>query len=137
MTEKATTLPPIQELPTLPPQSTNGAGTTTSDLPPEPPPTSVTTKEIALLGGGILIAAILWFVVKNAYANWLVGSQRRSPNQGNTAGWFLFGTLFFPTIGAGLSFADSSRFLSLTYILPIALATVVCLILTIVISVKK
>lgn len=96
-----------------------------------------TGKDYVISGGIVLIAAVIWFVVKNAYADWLISSQKRSPNQGNAAGWGLFGALFFPTFGAALGFVNSARFLSLPYLIPIGLATLVCLVLTLVISMKK
>lgn len=96
-----------------------------------------TGKDYAIAGGIVLIVAIIWFLVRNAYANWLIGSQRKSPNQGNAAAWCLFGTLLFPTLGAALGFVNSSRYLSLPYLIPIGLATLVCLVLTLIISLKK
>lgn len=136
MADQTITLPPLQDNvePTAQPGSSGS-----NVIVEEPMDTGMqpTGKEFAIAVGIVLVAAIIWFVVKNAYANWLMSSQKKSPNQGNAAGWSLFGTLLFPTIGAALGFVDGNRFLSLPYILPLGLATLVCLVLTGVISFKK
>lgn len=136
MADQTDILPPLQDSAT--PASQPGSGNTSITIE-EPKDTEMQPmgKDYAIAGGIVLIAAIIWFIVKNAYANWLISSQKKSPNQSNAAGWSLFGTLVFPTIGAALGFVDSTRFLSMLYLLPIGLATVVCLVLTLVISSKK
>jgi len=127
-------LPPIQSAPSTPPTQ-SGVGL---EVPmPMQPTMGPTSKEYAIAGGAVLVAAIIWFAVKNAYGNWLVSAQRKSPNTGSAAGWALFGTLLFPTIAGALGILDSTRFLSLPYSIPVGLATVVCLALTIILSTRK
>ncbi len=126
-----------------------------ADLPPIPPakdpaltteiPMPVITEELnagpsnkeVLIGAGALLAlAIVFFLIRNAYVNYLVASMKRSPNNAGLAGWGLFGCLFFASAIGCLALVSKSL-LTLMTILPLAAISLICLILCIVISSKK
>jgi hypothetical protein len=133
MADQSITLPPLQDY-TAPADQQGGANT---EIEINIPLNQPTGKEYAIAGGIVLVAAIIWFIVKNAYANWLIREQKKSPSQGNAAGWSLFGALTFATLGAALGFVDSTRFFSLPYLIPVGLATLACMALALVIAIKR
>ena len=88
----------------------------------------VNTKEMVIGFGAVLIAAIIFFVIKNYVARMLVASYKKSPRSADMAGWSLFCILLFAAIIATLGILDSAKFLTLAYLIPIGLAMLVSLI---------
>ena len=73
----------------------------------------------ALIGGVVLpVLAIVFFIVKNAYANWRV-RERVAPSRANASGWFLFLGLMAVATIAVLGFVNSGRFLAPIYLVPL------------------
>lgn len=90
---------------------------------------NTTTKEMVIAFGGILVAAIIFFIIKNSVSKMLVSSHRKSPRSADMAGWSLFSVLLLAAITAALAILDSTRFLTLPYLIPIGIAMVVSLIM--------
>lgn len=73
----------------------------------------------ALIGVAVLVVlAIVFFVIKNAYANWRV-RERVAPSRANASGWFLFLGLLMIAIMAVLAVLNSGQFLAPLYIAPL------------------
>jgi hypothetical protein len=91
-----------------------------------------------MLIGGILLAllAVLFFFIRNAYANYLVGSLKRAPNAANLAGWALFGSFFFASAIGSLALGNDA-WLSLPVLVALAGLSTVCLGLCVAVSRKK
>lgn len=83
------------------------------------------TKEMVIAFGTVIIAAAIFFIIKNYVSKMLVASYKKSPRSADMAGWSLFGVLFFATLAAVLGILDSTRFLSLPYLVPIGMAILV------------
>lgn len=94
------------------------------------------SKEFMIGGGGLLVLALVFFFIRNAYVNYLVGSLKRSPNNAGLAGWALFGCLLF---GAAIGCAAliSKSYLTLVVIAPLGVLSLICLVLCIIVSSKK
>jgi hypothetical protein len=98
--------------------------TTTSTLSVPSPigldlgPKKVDSRD-ALIGVAVLVVlAIIFFIIKNAYANWRV-RERVAPSRANASGWFLFlGLLMVATI-AVLAVINSGQFLAPLYLAPL------------------
>lgn len=90
---------------------------------------TTSTKEMVIAFGGILVAAIIFFIIKNFVSKMLVSSQRKSPRSADMAGWSLFSFLLLAAIAAALSILDSTKFITLPYLIPIGLAILVSLIM--------
>lgn len=90
------------------------------------------TKEIAISFGAVLLAAIIFFVIKNFVSKMLVSSHKKSPRSADMAGWALFCVLLLAAITAAMAIVDSTRFLSLPYLIPICLAMLASLVMFIV-----
>jgi hypothetical protein len=135
MADNNVNLPPLT--PAQPGDSTAEASKPMEGMPSDI--AGVTSSKDYMIGAGMVLAmALVFLFIRQAYANYLVGSQRRSPNQGNAAGWSLFGTLLFPGIGAGIAYVKGmSVMLSVPFLVPVMLATIVCLVMTVILSVKK
>ena len=69
-------------------------------------------------GTVLLLLAIVFFVIKNAYANWRV-RERVAPSRANASGWFLFLGLMAVATIAVLGFVNSGRFLAPLYLVPL------------------
>ena len=95
-----------------------------------------TNKEIMIGAGALLFFALVFFFVRNAYVNYLVGSLKRSPNNAGLAGWFLFGCLFFAS-AIGCVALISKSWLTMMAIAPLGSVSIACLGLCIVVSSKK
>lgn len=98
---------------------------------------TISTKEMVIASGALVIAAIIFFIIKNFVSKMLVSSQKKSPRTADMAGWSLFCVLLFASIAAILSILDSTRFLSLPYLIPISLAIVTSLIMFLVALLSK
>lgn len=95
---------------------------------------SDTSSRDLLIGGGILLVLmIVFFVVRNAYANMLVG-KRIAPGKANAAGWWLFILLTSLAIGAILAVVSPIKFFAPLILGPIGVIALLALILMIVSS---
>ena len=97
--------------------------TTTTLAAPQPLGLDLGAKKVdsrdALIGVAVLVVlAILFFVIKNAYANWRV-RERVAPSRANASGWFLFLGLMAVAAGTVLGFVNSGRFLAPLYLIPL------------------
>lgn len=73
----------------------------------------------ALVGIAVLVVlAIIFFVIKNAYANWRV-RERVAPSRANASGWFLFLGLLMIAAMAVLAVINSGQFLAPLYFAPL------------------
>jgi cbb3-type cytochrome oxidase subunit 1 len=90
---------------------------------------TISTKEMVIAFGGVLVVAIVFFIVKNFVSKMLVSSQRKSPRAADMAGWSLFSVLLLAAITAALAILDSTKFLTLPYLIPIGIAMLVSLIM--------
>jgi len=99
--------------------------------------TAPTGKEM-LIGTGILLAlSVIFFLIRNAFVNFLVGpNMKRSPDSAGLAGWGLFGGLFF---GAALGCIAiiSTDLLTMALILPLSLLSLICFGLALFVAMKK
>lgn len=94
------------------------------------------SKDVMIGGGSLLVFALIFFFIRNAYVNYLVGSLKRSPNNAGLAGWALFGGLLFGAAIASIALISQS-FLTLLYVAPLAVLSLICLILCFVVASKK
>lgn len=90
---------------------------------------ATSTKEMVIALGCVLVAAIVFFIVKNFVSKVLVSSQKKTPRTADLAGWSLFCVLLLGTITAVLAILDSDKFLTFPYLIPISLAMLVSLIM--------
>jgi len=126
MADSTSLLPPPVQSTT--PAATTGTGTTTA------PPITLnlgaprTDSRDAIIGVVVLVVlAILFFVIKNSYANWRV-KERVSPSRANASGWFLFlGLLAGSAIGV-LAFVNPVQFLAPLFLAPLGLLAAASLI---------
>lgn len=93
------------------------------------------SKDIMIGGGSLLVFSLIFFLVRNAFVNYLVSSLKRSPNNAGLSGWGLFGGLFFGTAIGSISLISKS-FLIITYIAPLAVLSVICFVLCLVVASK-
>lgn len=95
-------------------------------------PKKVDSRE-ALIGIAVLVVlAIIFFIIKNAYANWRV-RERVAPSRANASGWFLFLGLLLIATMAVLAAINSSQFLAPLYIAPlggVAIASLIAWMMT-------
>jgi hypothetical protein len=102
-----------------PPASTTGTATATATAPPAEAPTgqpSDTSSRDMVIGGAIwLVFLIVFFFVKNAWANRLV-ANRVPPHSANASGWWLFVFLSGLATGAILAGVNAEQFLSPVYL---------------------
>ncbi|MBF8778745.1 hypothetical protein [Pseudomonas fulva] len=74
----------------------------------------------ALIGVAVLLVlAVVFFVIKNAYANWRV-RERVAPSRANASGWFLFLGLLMVSAMAVLAVINAGQFLTPLYLAPLA-----------------
>jgi len=91
------------------------AGKTETDtgVPSLPVGSTTSTKEMVIAFGAVLVAAIIFFIVKNFLSRMLVSTQKKSPRTADTAGWSLFCILVLASITAALAILNSEKFLTL------------------------
>ncbi|MBW6479833.1 MAG: hypothetical protein K0B37_10415 [Bacteroidales bacterium] len=97
----------------------------------------ISSKEMMFAGGAVLVAVIIFFIIKNSVSKMLVASYRKSPRSAEMAGWSLFCILFLASVAAALGTLDSTRLLSLPYLIPLGLAMLVSLVMFIVAILSK
>lgn len=108
----------------------------TSTVFKEVAPSGPSSKDM-MIGGGVLLGlTILFFFIRNAFVNYLVGSLKRSPNNAGFAGWMLFCGLFFGAV-IGCMALISNAYLTLLYVAPLTTLSLLCLIMCIVVSARK
>ena len=124
-------LPPLES--TLP-----AANSTSTEIPM---PTrdvdaEVGSKDMVIGAVVLLVLAVVFFLIRNTYVNYLVGNLKRSPNSAGLAGTSLFGALFF---GAAIGCAGivSQGYWVLGVIAPLAGLSLICLIICVVVTSKK
>lgn len=87
-----------------------------------------TNSRDALIGGVVLLVlAVVFFVIKNAYANWRV-KERVAPSRANASGWFLFLGLMAVAAATVLGFVNSGRFMAPLYLVPLGSLALVSLV---------
>lgn len=118
------------------PSESQKTGTSAESIP-STDSSPIGTKEMVIAFGGILVAAIIFFFIKNAVSKMLVASYRKSPRSADMAGWALFCILLLAAITAALAILDSARFMSLAYLIPIGLAILASLVMFIVALLSK
>lgn len=97
----------------------------------------INSKEVVIGFGVVIIAAIIFFFVKNYMSKMLVASYRKSPRSADMAGWSLFCLLLLATIAAVLGIINSARLFSLPYLILIILAMIVSLVMLIMALISK
>jgi hypothetical protein len=131
MADSSSLLPP-------PVQSTTPSG---AGLPPSASGTTSTTPPLtlnlgvprtdsrdAIIGIVVLVVlAILFFVIKNAYANWRV-KDRVSPSRANASGWFLFLALLAGAAIGVLAFINPVQFMAPMFLAPLGVLALISLI---------
>jgi len=95
------------------------------------------TKEMVIAFGGVLIAAIIFFILKNYVSKMLVASYKKSPRSADMAGWGLFCFLTISAVFAALVILDSVKYLTLPYLITFGLAMLLSLIMFIVALLSK
>lgn len=133
MADQKSVLPPMSAVPSVPAPS--GAALSV-ELKGGDDLGASSSKDVLIGGGAMLILAILFFVMRNAYVNYLVGSKKRSPNNAGLAGWGLFGGLLFGSAIGCLALVNKS-YLQVLYIGPLTALSFGCFILAFVIASKK
>ena len=118
------------------PSTSSPADTHTgTSIPPAPHrvrDNEITTKELLIALGAVLAAVIIFFIVKNYLSRMLVANFRKSPRSADMAAWFLFLILLFATIAAVIGILDSTRLLSLPYLVPLGVVILVSIIMFVV-----
>lgn len=99
------------------------APVTTSTLSAPTPVLDLGPKKVdsrdALIGVAVLVVlALIFFVIKNAYANWRV-RERVAPSRANASGWFLFLGLLMVSAMAVLAVLNAGQFLTPLYLAPL------------------
>jgi len=109
------------------------ATTTASQAASVLPAEAVNTGSRDLMIGGavLLVLTIAFFFAKSAYANTLVG-KRVQPAKANAAGWWMFIFLTSLATAVVLTAVNSTKYLAPMFIVPLGVAALVALILTIV-----
>lgn len=95
------------------------------------------SKEMVIGFGVIIIAAIIFFFVKNYVSKMLVASYKKSPRSADMAGWSLFCLLLLAIITAVLGVLNSATLFSLPFLIPIILAMIVSLVILIMALISK
>lgn len=140
-TKKSINLPDPDQMPPKPQPSATPAApdspstTTTVSRPDSPPPepSGLETKSVVIGVGVLLIAMVVFFFLRGAYANHLV-AKRVEPNRANQAGWWLFVLLTSLAAGAIFALADNARFASLLFLGPLGALALISLIFVVVSS---
>ncbi len=134
MADQNTKLPDLDKIPKELANPDTGTGAPFINIPVGG---GINTKEMVMAFGAVLVAVIIFFIIKNYVSKMLVANHKKSPRAADMAGWSLFCILLFATLAAVLGILDSTKFLSLPYLIPIGLATLSALIMFIVALVSK
>lgn len=95
------------------------------------------SKDVMIGFGLFLLLTVVFFFVRNAFVNYLVGpSLKRSPNNAGIAGWGLFcGLLFAAALACTALFGKI--FLTAMVVIPLATLSLICFIMALVLASKK
>lgn len=129
-------LPPIADNKNNPvdPAAASPQATETLATPPLP---EANQKTYVIGAGIVVVLALVLLFFKRGYANYLI-TRKRSPNQSDTASWALFGALLFPVLAIGLGYVKGiDTLMTLPFLVPLVLAMLVCMVLTVMLSRKK
>jgi len=96
---------------------------------PELASNAITTKEMVISAGAVLVAAIVFFIIKNYVSKMLVSGYRKSPQSADMAGWGLFCLLLLVAIFSVLMVLDSSKFMAIPYLIIFGLGMVVSIVI--------
>lgn len=133
-TENESGLPDIDDI--LPGDTNTSQGKEGTTVLPFSSP-GISSKEMAIAGGALLVLAIVFWIFKSYLSRMLVANFKKSPRAAEMAGWSFFGVLFFAAIAAAMGILDSTKLLSLPYLIPIGLAMTVSLVVFLVSLVSK
>ena len=97
------------------------------------PSSNTQTRDIAIGVGVLLVLMVVFFFVKNGYANWLVG-RRVSPRSANAAGWWLFLFLVALAVGGIFPLVSQASFLSIPFLAPVGVLGIASLVMLLVSS---
>lgn len=134
MADNTFTLPDLNKNTDKPSTTTQEVSKPIGELVPSH---KISSKEMMIAGGAVLVAVIIFFIIKNSVSKMLVASYRKSPRSAEMAGWSLFCILFLASAAAALGTLDSTRLLSLPYLIPLGLAMLVSLVMFIVAILSK
>lgn len=84
----------------------------------------------------LLGLALVFFFIRSAFENYLVGSLKRSPNTASLAGWALFSGLLLGSAIGSVALVGSS-YMVLPVLIPLALLSLLCFVMCAVFSGKK
>jgi uncharacterized protein YacL len=129
--QSGTALPPITS-PDTPTQSNSQSQTqNTPEIAVGP-----TSKDIMIGAGVMLVLAIVFFFVRSAFVNYLIGpSMKRSPNNAGMAGWGLFGGLFFGSV-LGCIALVSKTLMTMPLIIVLSVLSLICFVMAFVVASK-
>ena len=85
------------------------------------------SRDTLIASGALLLLAVVFFVIKNTYANWRV-KERVSPSRANASGWFLFLGLMSVAVIGTLAVLNSSRFMAPMYWGPLAVLAAISMV---------
>lgn len=94
------------------------------------------SKDVMIGGASLLLLALIFFFIRNAFVNYLVASLKRSPNNAGLSGWMLFGGLLFGAAIGSIALISKS-YLTVMYIAPLAVLSLICFIFCFVVASKK
>lgn len=96
-----------------------------------------TSKDMMIGGGALLVLTIVFFFIRMSFVNYLIGpSMKRSPNNAGMAGWGLFGGLFFGS-ALGCAALVSKTYMTMPLIIALSVLSLICFVITFVVSSKK
>ena len=99
---------------------------TSIEFEPVPPIAEEPMNKGYLMGGlSLLGLSAVFFFIRNAFVNYLVGSFKRSPNTAGLAGWGLFGGLLFGSAIGSIALVGKS-YLTMPVIVSLGTLSVTC-----------
>jgi hypothetical protein len=91
------------------------------------PVTDTSSRDLAIGGAVFLVLLVVYFFVRNAYVQHMVG-RRVSPSSAGSAGWLMFVGLGFLSAAAVLAIINASKFLTFAVTGPLVAVGLVALI---------
>ena len=109
----------------------------TQDIPDLDQFAGPSTKDVIMGVGLLVVMSIVFMFVRNAFVAYLVGpGMKRSPNNAATAGWGLFGGMFFASVITCVAIFGKI-FLTMFVVVPLSIVMILCFVLAGVMSAKK
>lgn len=102
----------------------------------DPNQQSLSTKRYIIGGLSLLGLALVIFFIRGAFENYLVGSMKRAPNTASLASWSLFGGLLSAS-AIGSTPLIGGTYMVLPVIIPLAVLSMLCLVMCVVFSNNK